>query len=163
MILVLVGNHTQGFPRLIQAVDHLAPSLDERMVAQIGHTREPPKHFEWFRFVEQSELQRLIREARLVIAQGAMSALEVLEEGKPLIIFPRRRRYHEHIDDHQVSHGRMLTRLFPQSIRLAETEEELLEALQAPLLPPDPQEIRGLERQAQEGLVRTLRLFLEQR
>lgn len=104
MIFVTVGTHTQGFERLVKAVDELAGSgkIKEKVIMQIGNTKYEPKHCEWFRFECFKKIIELNNTARLVITHaGAGCILTALRFGKPLIIMPRRKKFGEHTDDHQ--------------------------------------------------------------
>ena len=48
MIFVTVGNHSQGFDRLIQKMDEVAIDLDEKVVMQTGTATYEPKNVEHF-------------------------------------------------------------------------------------------------------------------
>jgi len=57
------------------------------------------------------ELVERVREARVVVMHaGAGSVLAALAEGKIPVVVPRRRKFGEAVDDHQVSFGRHLAR-----------------------------------------------------
>ena len=103
MIFVTVGTHTKGFERLVAAMDRIAASTCEEVVIQIGATAYRPHAARWFTYAGVDEIQRLTEDARIVVSHaGAGSILMSLRAGKPLVIMPRRRQYHEHGDDHQV-------------------------------------------------------------
>lgn len=96
MILVTVG--TTDFDALVQAMDALAPSLGEPVVAQIGRGRYEPRHMAFFRFAPS--LDAYYRDARLVVAHGGLgTAIEVLQRGLPLIGVSNPDRYDRHQDD----------------------------------------------------------------
>ena len=103
MILVTVGTHTQGFPRLIRQMDDIAADLAEEVVMQIGVTDYTPQHARFFRFAGQDELERLNEEADVVVTHaGVGSILTALGYGKPVIVVPRLAALGEHTDDHQL-------------------------------------------------------------
>jgi beta-1,4-N-acetylglucosaminyltransferase len=110
MILVTVGMHTQPFDRLIQSMDEIAQVTDEEVVMQIGHATYEPRHARYFRFTTGEEMLRLYREARVVVAHGGASAVEILRAGTPLVAAPRLASLGEHIDDHQVDFVRAMER-----------------------------------------------------
>ena len=104
MIFVTVGTHTQGFERLVKAVDELAGSgrLKEKVIMQIGNTKYSPRNCEYFRFESFKKILELNKSARIIITHaGAGCILTALHFGKPLIIMPRRKMFGEHTDDHQ--------------------------------------------------------------
>jgi UDP-N-acetylglucosamine transferase subunit ALG13 len=95
--------HTDGFARLVEALDQIAAETDERLVLQIGSTPYVPKTAEWFAFATQREMEELTQQARIVVSHaGAGSILIALRYRKPLIVIPRRQEYGEHADDHQL-------------------------------------------------------------
>jgi beta-1,4-N-acetylglucosaminyltransferase len=103
MILVTVGNHIEPFDRLIRGMDELAARLDEEVVIQTGHCSYEPTHAHHFQFTSGIEMQELTQVARVQVSHaGSGSILTALRMGKPLVVVPRRLKYHEHIDDHQL-------------------------------------------------------------
>lgn len=104
MIFVTVGNHNQGFERLVKKMDEIAEKINEKVIMQIGHTNYKPANAEYFTFIENfEEIIRLNREARVVVSHaGAGSILTALEHKTPVIIVPRLKKFYEHMDDHQL-------------------------------------------------------------
>lgn len=104
MIFVTVGNHNQGFDRLIKKMDEIAGITDEQVIMQIGYTTYKPVNAEYFSFLESfEEILRLNREARVVVSHaGAGSIVTALKEKTPVIVVPRLKRYDEHMNDHQL-------------------------------------------------------------
>ncbi len=104
MIFVTVGTHTQGFERLIKAMDELVGSgkIKENVVMQIGNTKYEPKNCEYFRFESFKKILELNRSARVIITHaGAGCIITALQFGKTLIIVPRYKKFGEHVNDHQ--------------------------------------------------------------
>src|SRR5262249_12079264 len=102
MIVFTIGT-SEPFDRLVSVADAVAEFGGERVVVQGGHSRCRLKTAELVNFVAYGELLRLVAEARIVVTHaGAGSALLALGQGKRPILVPRRRRYGEAIDDHQV-------------------------------------------------------------
>ena len=132
MILVTVGTHNAGFNRLVTAVDAYAALTDERVVIQRGVSSQVPEHAEHFEFTSYEEMQRLTREARVVVTQASAGAILMgLKMGKALVLVPRRMKYQEIFDDHQLE----LTRALSGTGRVVEcvpiTAEGLCAAIQA--------------------------------
>ncbi len=103
MIFVTVGNHYQGFDRLVKKMDNIAGIIDEKVIMQIGYTKYHPVNAEFFNFKEKSsEIQSLNNEARIIVCHaGAGSIITAYTYNKPVIIVPRLKKYSEHNDDHQ--------------------------------------------------------------
>lgn len=97
MIFVTVG--TTDFDLLVAAIDRLAPSLDEAVVAQIGHGRYEPRQItEWFRFAP--DLASYYDRARLVVSHGGLATImEVLRRGGRLVGVSNPDRYDRHQED----------------------------------------------------------------
>ncbi|MBI4344794.1 MAG: beta-1,4-galactosyltransferase [Euryarchaeota archaeon] len=106
---MVVGTHVQPFERLVRAMDQLAPRLGEEVVIQRGNTGYLPRNARSFAFAQREEMERLNREARIVVTHGgAGSIVYALQSGKPVVAAPRLARYGEHINDHQVELVRAL-------------------------------------------------------
>lgn len=111
MILVTVGMHTQGFPRLIRKMDEVAKGAAEEVIMQTGCTNYVPLNAHYFRFASQEEMDRLSQAARIIITHaGAGSIITALNCSKPLIVVPRLKKYSECIDDHQLELAEALSR-----------------------------------------------------
>jgi UDP-N-acetylglucosamine transferase subunit ALG13 len=134
VIFVTVGMHTQSFHRLIDAMDAYAAATAEQVVMQIGHARATPSSARWFRFATYPEMQRLSREARIVVTHGATSILTSLQQGTPVVAVPRERRFDEHIDDHQIEFVEALARM--RCITAVRDVRQLPEALSSEFAPP---------------------------
>jgi UDP-N-acetylglucosamine transferase subunit ALG13 len=104
LIFVTVGNHNQGFDRLIKKMDEIAGKTDEQVIMQIGCMTYKPVNAEYFSFLESfEEILRLNREARVVVSHaGAGSIVTALKEKTPVIVVPRLKKYNEHMNDHQL-------------------------------------------------------------
>lgn len=107
MIFLTVGNATQGFARLVAAVDSLGLRGglgSEEVVAQTGYTCvEQLRHCQCHDFFSMEEFVSLIQQAELIIAHGgAGTLLHALSLGRVPVVMPRRKKYGEHVDDHQV-------------------------------------------------------------
>jgi len=92
-----------GFERLVKEIDRIAGGIDEEVIMQIGGTKYIPRNSKYFGFATEKEMKELYRQARVVVGHGgAGTIMDVLQEGKPLVVLPRLKKYGEHIDDHQL-------------------------------------------------------------
>jgi UDP-N-acetylglucosamine transferase subunit ALG13 len=94
--------HPQGFERLIRKMDEIAGRLNEEVVMQIGGTKYTPENAKHFDFTTEQEIKELCRKARVVVTHGAMSIVDALDQGTPVVAVPRLKKYGEVIDDHQL-------------------------------------------------------------
>lgn len=102
MIFVTVGMHTQGFDRLLKKMDEIAGSTDEEVVMQVGGSSYAPRYASYFDFVTEQQFKELCGRARVVVTHGAMTMVDALDQGTPVIAVPRLKKYGEVIDDHQL-------------------------------------------------------------
>lgn len=128
MVFVTVGTATQGFARLLRAVDEQAGAGlfgDETVLMQTGSTRDfVPRHAQWRPFWPRPEFERFLREASLIIMHGGATVLEVLRLGKVPVVMPRRKKFGEHVNDHQL-----------ELVELLAAEGRLVPAWEPPDLP----------------------------
>jgi UDP-N-acetylglucosamine transferase subunit ALG13 len=109
---VTVGNATDGFRRLLDAVEALADALPAPLVIQSGHNPGFVSRHGLVRpFLPMEEFEDHVRRARLVIAHaGAGTVLHALAAGRIPVVMPRRARYAEIVDDHQAEFVEHLAR-----------------------------------------------------
>ncbi len=100
--MIFLAVSTFGFDRLVKKMDEIAGSIDEQVVMQIGRGKYVPRNAEWFDFVNEEEFRQWCRKARIVVTHGAMTMIDALEQGTPVIVVPRLKKYGEVIDDHQL-------------------------------------------------------------
>lgn len=155
VIFVTVGTQLP-FPRLIDAMNDLAPSLDDPVVAQTcadGASRwsalDVRSH------VAPEAFEALFTQARLVVAHAGMgSILSAQRWRKPLIIMPRRHDLNEHRNDHQMATARHFDDR--PGIQVAWTVEDL-----EPLVrQPDPVAATQAPSPDRDALVARLRDFI---
>ena len=108
MILVIIGMMYK-FERLIKEMDKIAGRTDEEVIMQIGETAYEPKNATYFKFASREEMDGLYEAAKVVVCHaGVGSIFTALDHGKPVIAVPRRKKYGEHVDDHQLEIAREL-------------------------------------------------------
>ena len=82
MIFATVG--TTRFDELVEAIDNIVPTLNEKVVIQIGNQKNVPLNCEYFTF--DDDLLKYYKKADIVIAHGGAGTIfEVLNLGKKLI------------------------------------------------------------------------------
>ncbi|MGB9980273.1 PssD/Cps14F family polysaccharide biosynthesis glycosyltransferase [Methanobacterium sp.] len=106
-ILVITGMHS-GFERLVKKMDEIAGKIDEKVIIQTGNTDYEPKYVEHFKFKDYEEIKELIKGAKVTICPGAMTILDSLVVGTPVITVPRLEQYGEHLNDHQLTFAKKL-------------------------------------------------------
>lgn len=109
MIFVTVGTHEQPFNRLIEYVDNLKRDgiIQEDVIMQTGFSTYEPRYCQYQKLFPYKEMERLNREARIVITHGGPSSFLVpLQENKIPIVVPRRHEFNEHVNDHQLEFAR---------------------------------------------------------
>ncbi len=159
MIFVTVGNHFQGFERLLEKVDEIAPRLSQEIVVQRGYSKYVPKNTNYFDFVPANTAMEYIRNADLVISHAGMGTLILCKEcGIPIIIFPRREKFKEHVNDHQMEIAQVLEKREDPNIHIVYEENQLegkiIEAV-------GKREIARLENRGRENLIRTITEFIK--
>lgn len=103
MIFVTVGTHEQPLNRLVKYMDEWAAEHDEDVIIQIGFSTYEPKHCEWSKLYPYSQMVELVEKARIVITHGGPSSFIMpLQVGKVPIVVPRKKKFDEHVNDHQV-------------------------------------------------------------
>jgi len=125
VIFLTVGGR-YGFDRLVQAVDEMVGNgeIVEPVTAQIGLGAFEPRHMEFERFIAGPRYDDRVREAHMLIGHAGSGTISLaVAHEKPLLVMPRRRRYNEHVNDHQVATARTFERL--QQLLAADNEDQL--------------------------------------
>lgn len=113
MIFVTVGTHEQPFNRLVKKVDDLVAqgNIKEKVVIQTGFSTYNACHCEEHKMMSFDEMQKTLRDARIVITHGGPSSfIEALQFGKVPIVVPRQEKYHEHVNNHQVDFTELIAK-----------------------------------------------------
>ena len=112
MVFVTVGNATQQFSRLLDAVDRAAEAGafgSEKVLIQAGHNPEFQSDCcEVQPFISMDEFERLMETASLIICHGGCTQLNAIRLGKVPVVMPRREKHREHVNDHQLQLVRAL-------------------------------------------------------
>ena len=98
MIFVTVGTQRQSFKRLIE---YISKSNLKDVIIQNGYTKCSYENIKCLGFMKKEEMNKYIDDADYVITHAGITILELLEKNKKVIVIPREKRYHEHINNHQ--------------------------------------------------------------
>jgi len=136
MIYVTVGGiSSYGFLRLVKKMDEIAPSLEKKVVMQIGDTNYIPMNGIFFRYLLYEEALSYIKRANLVISHcsiGTMMSVSMFK--KPVIVVPRRKLYGELGDEHQLEFAKIIDSRGIRGLRVVyemdEIKEEILKMLE---------------------------------
>lgn len=134
MIFLTVGGQLP-FDRLVAALDEVAPRMNEPVFGQIGNTAYRPENFETVQFLTPEEFRERFSQARAVVAHaGIGTILSAKQARKPVILMPRRARFGEHRNDHQLATVAQLGHI--EGVHIAQTAEEIFALLAQPELRP---------------------------
>jgi UDP-N-acetylglucosamine transferase subunit ALG13 len=121
-VVVTLGTITFPFGRLVEQVRRTIPA-HATVFWQTGATPRAGLRGTAEEVTPAEILRNLIRDADVVIAHaGVGSALEVLQAGRCPVLIPRRRRFGEHIDDHQ---GQIAAELARRGLAVSVQAEDL--------------------------------------
>ena len=159
MIFATVGTQLP-FPRLIEALVALAPTLGEEIVIQTGTEPAPGwtgPGLSMHRTLTPAEFETHFTAARVVVGHaGIGTILSARRWGKPLVVLPRRHAMGEHRNDHQLATARQVEAL--PGVHVAWEAADLGPLLARPdLAPPPPATEMG---PAHAALVTRLRSFI---
>ncbi|MEM1232550.1 MAG: glycosyltransferase [Pseudomonadota bacterium] len=144
------------FPRLMAALEALAPELGEPIIAQAGPeagAAEAYPHLDIRAHLAPAEYDRIVTEARVIVAHaGIGTILTARRHGKPLILVPRRLDQGEHRNDHQLATARQVAAL--PGIHVAWEMDALAPFLARPDLPAASEDDARGHRAALTGFMR---------
>lgn len=160
MIFVTVGNHYQGFNRLLKKADEIAQRIAHEIIIQKGYSEYYPKNAKYFDFVPINEAMEYIKISDLVISHAGIGTIILCKEyGIPLVIFPRRKKYGEHSNDHQMEIAKALEERKDVNIHIVYEEDQLEKKMMELLknkVKYSPQENAG-----RANLIKIIKAFIE--
>ncbi len=160
MIFVTVGNDFRDFSRLIKEVDEIAPDISDEIVIQRGYSRYRPKNTRHFDFVPIDTAIEYIKTSELVISHAGIGTIILCRGyGIPIIVLPRREKYGEHMNDHQMEITKMLEEKRNANVHVVYQEGQLEEKIKE-VLEKRERHI-PIENIGRANLVRTIREFIE--
>lgn len=104
-IFIVLGTQKFQLNRLLRKVDELIEQrvLEDTIFAQIGQSDYIPKYYEYERFLDKSDFEKHIASCDLVLTHSGVGTIVTgLLNNKPVLVYPRLKKYGEHIDNHQV-------------------------------------------------------------
>lgn len=104
MIFVTVGTQPNGFLRCLKEVEQLIEkySINEEVVAQIGHTDFKTTKYKTLRFTAENEFKEYIKNASVIITHAGSGAIfNSIKAGKKVIAMARLHDFNEMADNHQ--------------------------------------------------------------
>ncbi len=114
MIFVITGSEAYPFDRLIKEIDLLKKNkiITDDVFVQLGSCNYTPSSCSYEKWLPFNKMRENIASSELVISHaGAGTTLLCLEMGKIPIIVTRRKKYGEHLDDHQLEFSEMMDKL----------------------------------------------------
>jgi UDP-N-acetylglucosamine transferase subunit ALG13 len=134
LVFASVGTDYHPFDRLSRWMDgwlEAGGSDAARCFVQTG-TSAVPRLAEHRQYLGHAEMEAMVREAAVVVCHGGPGTIMLASTlGKRPIVVPRRKRYGEHVDDHQCSFTERIAA--EGAIVLAGSEQELRSCLDAAL------------------------------
>jgi UDP-N-acetylglucosamine transferase subunit ALG13 len=126
---VSLGNATQPFIRLTDAVLQIVSILPQPVVVQHGNNPFQGSGCIARPFMEMTEFIELIETSELLILHaGAGSVIHAIQAGKVPVVMPRRKQYGEVVDDHQLEFAHALGAI--GKVVVAEEPVDLVSAVQ---------------------------------
>ena len=109
---VTVGNATQRFQRLLDAVASMISELPQPLIIQHGNSPCRISGCILHLFMDMVEFADCIKRSEVIISHaGAGSIIQAIQVGKVPVVMPRSARYGEHVDDHQLELARAFAKL----------------------------------------------------
>lgn len=112
MIYITLGTQGRDFSRCLKMVEQLisARNIEDDIIAQVGATSYRPNGVRCFDFVQESDYQRYIQKADVIISHAGSGALfSSIKKKKKVIAVARLAEFGEMIDNHQTELVRKLT------------------------------------------------------
>ena len=111
MIFVTVGSEKFPFNRLIKEINKL--KINEEIFMQIGSCKFIPFGYHpWKRFISFEAMIKNIKKARIIITHAGVGTILLCKKNNKIpIVIPRRKKFKEHVDDHQLELTKKLNEL----------------------------------------------------
>lgn len=112
MIYITLGTQGADFSRCLKMVEQLIEeeNIQDEVIAQVGNTSYRPKNMKCFEYVTETDYQKYIAEADVIVTHAGSGALfSCIKKGKKAIAVARLAKYGEMVNDHQAELVKKLT------------------------------------------------------
>lgn len=112
MIYITLGTQGGDFSRCLKMVEQLIEdeNIQDEVIAQVGNTAYRPKNMKCFEYVTETDYQKYIAEANVIVTHAGSGALfSCIKKGKKAIAVARLEKYGEMLNDHQTELVRKLS------------------------------------------------------
>ena len=99
LIFVVLGTQKFQCNRLLKQIDRLVEEqkITDPVFAQKGHSDYIPQYYPSVDFLNKEDFEQKMEECSLLITHsGVGTVLSGIRHGKPVIVFPRLKKYKEH-------------------------------------------------------------------
>lgn len=130
MIFVSVGTEKFQFNRLLKSIDNGIERGDIRdtVFAQTGSCEYCPINYQYDKYICYEDMVKNMKLADIIVIHAGVGSIVLsLELGRIPILFPRRRKHKEHLDDHQLELSKQMQTV--NRVVLAYDETELISAI----------------------------------
>jgi UDP-N-acetylglucosamine transferase subunit ALG13 len=99
---VTVGNAYE-FNRLLKKIEKISQKINDEFIIQTGYSSYIPKNCKTFKFKKKDEFLKLMKKANIIVTHGGVGTImESIRLKKPTVVVPRRKKFNEHVNDHQL-------------------------------------------------------------
>lgn len=115
MIFIAVGTQKFQLNRLLKQIDQLIKEnkiTDDNVFAQTGNSDYIPQNYKYEKFLCKEDFEKYIRECSLLITHSGVGTIITGKKyNKPVIVYPRLKKFNEHVDDHQLQIAEAFSKL----------------------------------------------------
>lgn len=114
MIFVALGTQKFQLNRLLMKIDSLIEKgiIVDEVFAQIGESDYIPQRYEYEKFIGKEQFEEKISKCDILITHGGVGTIVAgLKRNKKVIVFPRLKKYGEHVDEHQLEIAKSFSQL----------------------------------------------------
>jgi UDP-N-acetylglucosamine transferase subunit ALG13 len=141
-------------------MDEIALRIPSDMAIQRGYSKYFPRNVKHFDFVPLDTAVEYIRKARLVVSHAGIGTIMLCKEyGIPLLILPRRKKYGEVMNDHQLEIVKVLEEKGDENVHVIYEEDQLEEKIMYIL--QGEKSYTPIDNVGKRNLVRTIKKFIE--